>query len=276
MGRYVTVDEVRAVCGITTAFISDADFEQLVESAEYEIEKLANTSFTPTTIIEPYQGDGSERLVLWRNPVLKIRALTIDDTSITPEYTRDDKQGGILWLTTEAEVGYFKTKQAKRNIVSVKYDYGVLEATTTQTTSSNAEVAGDSVVIEVASTTGFAADDYVEIEGMDSMREVCKITSVASGVSITVDNLALPHEASSVVTKQTTPYVGLRMMRIGCAMMAVARVVGQSFDEITSYTIGDMSVTKGEPYTQWREVTTQLRKEWNDIWKSFRIRPTIG
>ena len=276
MARYVTSDEVRAACGITSAFISDDDFGQLIDSAEYEIEKLANTAFMPTTIVEQYQGDGSERLVLWRNPVLKVRALTIDDISITPEYIRTSKQGGVLWLTTNAELTYFKYKQAERNVVRVKYDYGLLEATTTQTTTSNAEEAGDSVVIEVASTTGFTAEDYVEIEGMDSMREVCKITSVSDGVSITVDNLALPHEASSVVTRQTVPYVGLRMMRIGCAMMAVARVVGQSFDEITGYTIGDLQVQKGEPYTQWREVTTQLRKEWNDVWKSFRIRPAIG
>jgi len=275
MGRYVDVSQVRAVCGITTKFISDADFEQLINSAEYEVERKLNVSFTPTTLIEQAEGDGSERLVLRRNPVLKLRVLNIDGTSVTPEYTRIDKQSGVLWLTTSAEQSYFKTKATERNLTRVKYDYGWLEPTVTQTTSSAATVAGDSVIISVASSTGFVANDYVEVEGMDSMKETCKISSIPTITSILVDNLALPHEADSMITLQQVPDVAERAMRVGCALMAVARVVGQSFDEITGYNLGDMHVQKGEPYTQWRETAVQLRAEWKEMKDSVRVRPTI-
>jgi len=276
MTRYVTVAEVRAVCGITTKFISDSDMEQLINSAEYEIERKLNTSFTPTTLIEQHEGDGSERLVLRRNPLLKVRSLKIDDTDITIAYTRWDKQPGVLWLTTDAETSYFKSKDTERNLVRVKYDYGWLEPTTTQTTSSAAVTAGDSKTISVASSSGLTADDYVEVEGMDSMREVCKISSIPDATSIVVDNLALPHESGSLVTKQTVPDVANRAMRVGCSLMAVARVVGQSFDEITGYGLGDMNIQKGEPYTQWRETATQLRKDWDEVKNSIRVRPAIG
>jgi len=275
MGRYVTVAQVRAVCGITTKFISDTDFEQLINSSEYEVERKLNVNFTPTTLIEQAEGDGSERLVLRRNPVLKLRTLNIDGTSVTPEYTRIDKQPGILWLTTSAEQSYFKTKATERNLTRVKYDYGWLEPTVTQTTSSAATIAGDSVTITVASSAGFVADDYIEVEGMDSQRETCKISSIPTITSITVDNFSLPHESGSLVTLQQVPDVAERAMRVGCALMAVARVVGQSFDEITGYNLGDMHVQKGEPYTQWRETAVQLRAEWKEMKDSVRVRPTI-
>jgi len=275
MARYVTVAEVRAVCGITTKFISDADFGQLINSTEYSIERMANTCFTPKTIIEQHNGDGTERLILDHNPVLKVRALKIDDTDITPEYIRINKQGGVLWLTTSAETSYFKGKATERNLVRVKYDFGLLTSTAITTTLTTATTAGSTVTVPVTDSSSLTADDYIEIEGMDSQREVCQISSVTDETNIVVDNLALPHESDSLVTKQDVPPVAQRLMQIGCAMAGVARVVGQSFDEITGYTLGDESVQKGEPYTQWREVTTQLRKEWDDLWRSFRTRPSV-
>ena len=276
--NYITVAEVRAICGITTKFISNDDFEQLANSAEAEVERLANTPFIPKTCIEQYTPPDNQanRILLRRNPILKIRALTITDSTITPANTRVDKQGGILWLTSDAELTFFQTKQSEHNLVRIKYDYGLMEDTFTNTTTSNAEVAGDNVVIEVASTTGIVATNYVEIQGMDSMVETVLVSNVVDGVSITVDNLSYPHESGSTITLQAIPAVAKRLCQVSCAMMAVARVVGQSFDEITGYQIGDEHVQKGEPYTQWREVTTQLRKEWDDLWKAFRPRPAVA
>ena len=274
--RYVTVAEVRSMCGISVSQISDADMTQLIISAEYSIERLLNTSFIPVTVIEQHTGDNSERLVVNRNPLLKIRAVQIDDTEVTVEYTRDDKQGGIVYLTSSAELGYFKKKTSENKLVRIKYDYGQLDATTTQTTSSAATVAGTAVDISVASSTSFVADDYVEIEGMDSQREVFKISSVTDSTTIVADTLTRPHESSSLLTKLEVPPVVLRLMRVGCALAAVARVVGESFDDIVGYSLSDLQVQKGEPYTQWRETATQLRKEFDTTIQSIRTRPSVG
>ncbi len=274
--RYVTEDNVRTACGITTQFISDADLTAILEYMEEEMEQFLNTRFMPYTVIEQHEGNNSERLILRRNPVLKLREVMINDTSVDVDYIRIDKEPGLIWLTTSAEKGSFSSKSTERNTVRVKYDYGVLEPTTTQTTTSNAETEGDSVLIEVASTTGILATNYVEIEGMDSKREVVQVSSVDTGVSITVDNLSISHEAGSMVTLLRVPKVAERLMIVACSMAAVARVVGQSFDEITGYSIGDLHVQKGEPYTQWREVTTQLQKEYKQLLTHFPIRSAIA
>ena len=273
--RYVTVDNVRVASGITTKFISDADMQELLEYMEFEIEQYINIRFLPYTIIEQHEGDESERLILRKSPVLKIRAVTIDTTTVDVDDLRVDNNAGIIWLTTAADIGSFSRRTNERNLVRVKYDYGMLEVTTTQTTTDAAEVAGDSVVVAVADATGFSTDDQIQIQGMDSKQEVCKITNVTSN-NITVDNLSISHEAGSLVTLMRVPKAAERLMIVACAMAAVARVVGQSFDEITGYSIGDLQVQKGEPYTQWREVNIQLQKEYKLLLQHFPIRSAIA
>ena len=272
--RYVTIESVRTACGITTKFITDADMSELLEYMEEEIEQFINTRFQPFTVIEQHNGNDSERLILRHNPVLKIRQLNIDGTDQDLDAIRCDSEPGIIWLTTEAAAGSFITKSTERNLIRIKYDYGLLEKTTTQTTTDAAELEGDSVVIAVADATSFEADDYIEITGMDSMKEVTRISSITDN-NITVDNLSTGHEAGSLITRMRVPKVAERLMLVACSMAAVARVVGQSFDEITGYSLSELSVQKGEPYTQWREVTTQLQKEYNKLLTHFRIRPSI-
>jgi len=235
-----------------------------------------NTRFAPYTIIEIKEGTDSERLILRKNPVVKLRQLDINGTDIDIDEVRVDKEPGIVWLTTEADISSFSTRSNERNLVRVKYDHALLEETTTQTTLTNAETEGDSVVLEVGSTTGFDVDDYIEIAGMDSMRETVRITAVSAGVSLTVDNLATSHEATSLVTLQKVPKIAERMMLVGCSLAAVARVVGSTFDEITGYEIEELRVQKGEPFTQWRETAVQLRREWDLLVLNFRKRPSIA
>lgn len=273
--RYVTVNNVRVASGITTKFISDDDMQELLEYMEFEIEQYINIRFLPYTIIEQHEGDESERLILNKSPVLKIRAVTIDDTTVDVDNLRVDNNAGIIWLTTEADIGSFSRRTNERNLVRVKYDYGMLEVTTTQTTTDSAEVAGDSVVIAVADASSFSTNDQIQIQGMDSKQEVCKITNVTSN-NITVDNLSISHEAGSLITLMRVPKAAERLMIVACAMAAVARVVGQSFDEITGYSIGDLQVAKGEPYTQWREVNIQLQKEYKLLLQHFPIRSAIA
>jgi len=274
MTRYVSIESVRTACGVTTQFISDDDMEELLNYMEYSVEQYLNTRFLPYTTIEQYNGSDSERLVVKNNPILKIRKLNIDGTDIDIDEVRYDSQGGLVWLNSGAEKNSFISKSTERNLVRIQYDYGLLEETTTQTTTSADEVEGDSVVVAVTDATGFEVDDYVLIEGMDSKREVCRI-SAEDGNNLTVDNLAVSHESESLFTKLMVPKVAERLMIVACSMAAVARVVGQSFDEITAYNIEGLQISKGEPYTQWREVTVQLKKEWVELRQHFRNRPAI-
>lgn len=273
--RYgVTVAQVRATSGIGSSLISDSDLGQLIDSAEYEADKVLNSKFIPTTFIEFPEGDNSERIVLKYNPLLKVRALETDTTTITIDDIRWKKSGGVIWLEATADKNYFVNKSGYKNLTKVKYDYGYLEETSTQTISTAAVSAGDSVDIAVSSESGFSVGDYVQIEGFDGYQETAKITGTDTG-EITVDNLAVSHESGSLVTKVITPPIVVRFVQIIASMMGVARVVGASYDEIVGYTAGEISVQKGEPYTQWRETTTQLQKEYKSILDSFRQRPVV-
>ena len=273
--RFITADEVRTASGITTKFISDADMNTLIYDQEYEVERILNTTFTPKRVVEKSEGDTSNRIRLQRNPIMRVRAMTVDETTITMDAIRIDQEAGIVWLTGDAETTTLSNKTSERNLVRVDYEYALLEETTTQTETTNDETAGTSVTIEVSDSSDFAEDDYVEITGMDSRYEVAKITSVPGGTSIIVNRLVQTHESGSLVTKFDVPQIGKRFMLIATSLACVARVVGQSFDEITGYSLGDMRIQRGEPYTQWRETALQLRREYDTLLKAFPTRTAI-
>jgi len=277
--RFISVKEVRGACGITTKFINEYDFTVLAERMEYSVENYLNTSFTPKTVIDQLEGNGTERIFLKNKPVVKLRTVNIDGTDVDLDYCRLDKDAGIVWLTTNAETSYFKQKSSEQKLVRIKYDYCYFQPTTTQTELAADVSSGTSVNMEVDSSSSFAVDDYVEIEGLDSKVEVAKVTVIPDGTHITVDKLTMDHSDESLVTKQTTPPIVKRMMVVKTAMAAVARVVGQSFDEVTGYTLAkegeSEQVQKGEPYTQWREVNVQLQKEWDSLLKSFKPMPSV-
>jgi len=277
--RFISVKEVRGACGITTKFISEYDFTVLAERMEYAVENYLNTSFTPKTVIDKLNGTGNERILLRNKPVTKLRTVNIDGTDVDLDYCRLDKDAGVLWLTTDAETNTFKSKSSEQQLVRVKYDYCYFNPTTTQTELAADVSAGTSVNMEVDSSAGFAVGDYVEIEGLDSKVEVAQVTALPDSTHITVDKLTMDHSDESLVTKQTVPDIVKRMMVIWTSMAAVARVVGQSFDEVTGYTLSkegeSEQVQKGEPYTQWREVNVQLQSEWKTLLKSFRPVPSV-
>ncbi len=273
--RYVTIESVRVTSGITSTFINDDDLTELLEDTEEEIERMFNARFSPFRTMEYAEGDSSNRLVLKNNPVLKLHRLNIDGTDIDLDDIRLEMDSGVVWLTSDSDETFFKANSSERNLVRVDYSYGLLEETDTTTLTDVVETEGDSVVVAVDSATGFNVDDYIKIAGQDSLNEVCRITDVSEN-NITVDNLSTGHSAESLVTLMRVPRVAEKLMKVGCSLSCVARVVGSTFDEITGYSLSDLQVQKGEPYTQWRETAEQLRKQWDRLVLSFRPRPVVA
>ena len=274
--RYgITVASVRAVSGISTDFISDVDMGQLIDSAEYEADKTFNCKFVPTTFIEFPKTDNSERVVVKFNPLLRVTNLEIDKTTIDIEDIRVDKSSGVVRLEANADKYHFLTKSGYNNLTKIRYDYGLLEATSIQTDTITDSSIGSSTSISVGSSTGFTSGDFVQIEGFDGFIETFTINSIPDSTHMTADKLVTSHETGSLLTKVITPPIVIRLVQVITAMMGVARVVGASYTDIVGYSLGDMSIQKGEPYTQWRESTTQLTKEYKIILQSFRARPVV-
>ena len=269
--RFVTVAQARIVSGITVALISDDDMTELIEDVEYQVEAFLGTSFAPAVEIDVR--DGTRRNVIFtkRAPLLSVRSITSDSVSITPSKV-DFKPSGQIRLLNEAEAAIFAFR---RKSVIIKYVYGrVTWDRLTETTTSNAEVAGTSVVVEIPATTGFAIGDWVEIFGTDGNKEAAKITALVTDTSITLDELIDTHVAASQVRLLKIDKMINKLIKIYVGIAANVRAEGQSFADITGYTIGEFQVQKGEPFTQFREAIIQLTKQKDELLK--KVQPTPG
>ncbi|NOR84830.1 hypothetical protein GQ473_01825 [archaeon] len=264
---FITVAEVRIASGAPTTLISDDDITSIIADAEADVSQWLNTKFVPTQRLEFIDGTGTERLFLLKNPVLAVRELNTNSTSISLDELYVSKQSGKIELSNGAETSVFASK---RKTVKVKYLYGLLEESSTSTTSTAATTAGTSVAISVSSETNFSDNDWVEITGMDGNQEVAKITGTDTN-EITVDQLVLAHESGSVVVKLLIPHYIKRYMNVEAAIAVAINAIGATYTFQASYNLGELSVVKGVPYTHWRESIEKLLKE--RAMRKARIRP---
>ena len=269
---YVTIASVRRTSGILVGEISDDDVTAIIAECEPQVARHFNTTFTPKEIIEHQRGNGTERMILYKNPVLRVSDLYIDGDQEDTANLVVSRESGRIELNADADNPVF-TNGTKINVI--KYVHGWVEESSTSSTTSAAEVAGTSVSIALASITGFADEDWVEIYGMDGYKEAAQINATPGAGAIVVDKLVYPHEAGSTVVKLQISPIMEKLMNYCCAIAMVARIVGQSYSDIVGYNLGELHVQKGEPYTQWRETASQLIKERDSILAEIRPRPCI-
>jgi hypothetical protein len=271
-GNYVTIASVRRTAGIDSDEINDTDVGAIIAECEPQVERFYNTSFIPKERIDILDGNGTCRIFLDKNPVLSVRELRIDGDTENPANLNISKESGKIVLSSSATTSTFI---AKEKAIVVKYLYGMLEESSTNTATSEASTAGTDVDLTVASITDFTEDDWVEIYGMDGKREVAQINAAPSGHTIQVDQLILSHESGSKVVKLQISEVFRKLMNIACAIAMVARIVGQSYTDTVGYGLGELNVQKGEPYTQWRETASQLILERDMLMAAIKPRPYV-
>jgi len=270
---YITAADVRRASGAPSSLISNTLINEAIAIVESEMKRWMNTAFVPTQRIEHRDGNSLSRMFTMKNPLLSIRALTINDsTSITPAYIDIEKQSGKMTLSREAEGGTFV--QGTNNTF-IKYLYGLMEYSTTETTLSTATVAGTTVSMTVADITDFADGDWVEVLGMDGKQEVAQISGTPALGVIIVDQLVQTHEADSSITKLQIPIYIKRFMEVEAAIYIAIYAIGGTYTFNTSYTLGELTVNKGEPYPQWREVIQRMINERKMRRATIRIRPSI-
>lgn len=270
-GTYVTIASVRRTSGIASDEINDDDVSAIIQECEPQVERFFNTVFTPKEKIEIRDGNGTNRIVLMKNPVMRVSELKIDGDTEDPANLNVYKGSGKIELSSDATATRFT---AGSNKIVIKYVYGFLEESSTQTTLSTASSAGSSVALSVSSESGFSSDDWVEIYGMDGHREAAQITATDTG-ELTVDQLVQTHESGSTVVKLQISEIFKKLMNYACAISMVARIVGQSYTDTVGYGLGELNVQKGEPYTQWRETATQLIRERDRLMSAIKPRPAI-
>jgi len=270
---FITADDVRRASGAPASLITDALINEAITIIEDEMKRWMNSAFVPTQRIEHRNGNSLPRMFTMKNPLLAVRALTINDsTSITPAYLYIEKQSGKITLSKDAESGTFTDGTSN---TFIKYLYGLMEESTTNTTSTADTTAGSSVSMTVSSITGLADGDWLEIYGMDGKREVAQISGDPATGAIVLDQLVYSHESGSIVVKLQIPYYIKRFMEIEAAIYVAVYAIGGTYTFNTSYSLGELSVNKGEPYPQWREVIQRMINERKMRKATIRIRPSI-
>jgi hypothetical protein len=267
--RFISAEQVRQISGVSEEDVSDADLNAIIVDIEYQIEKYYNTSFTPQIEIDFLDGNGKNSILTDRSPLLKVFSLKVDDQDIDVKNIFFSMSGRIRIHETDKSVF-----ENKKDSVVIKYLYGKLEKDkVTQTLTTADAIAGNNIILNVSSETDFADNDYIMIEGEDKNFEAAKITAVGTN-QITVDSLTKDHISGSIINKIIINPTMLRLMKISSGLATVARVVGETADDITGYSLEGLQVQKGEPFTQWRETALQLQRQRDEILK--KVPPTPG
>lgn len=271
MSTFVTTANVRSASGIPVALLSDADLQHGIDWIEKLMERFLNTKFAPTYRIDMLDGNKMDRIFTDKNPVLTVRSLTSNGDSVTPADLNVYRESGKVVLSTDAQLGTLVTKD--RSVI-IGYYYGMVEESTTSTTLSVATAVGTSVTMTVGSSTGFAAADWVDIYGTDGHKEAALITGTGTG-TITVDQLVYTHAAGSIIIKLECPYSVKRYIEVECCIYAIMAVVGAQYSFNSSYTLGNLSVTRKPIIDHYEGQLNMLLAEREQLRQTLHIRPHI-
>lgn len=254
MPEVITISSVREMTGFDSSEVSDDDVSAAIDDAEDQLPRFLNTRIIPREVTRFRTGDDTRRLMLNKTPLLALRELKIDGTKITIDgNVIIDRNTGRIELDKEdgdPEESYFSRKE---NSIAIRYLYGLRERGDTSTKTDSENTTGESVVLSVDDESSFSVGDWVEIYGMDGNQEAAKIESTSTG-QITVDELRQTHDSGSQVTKLIVRQVIKRLLKIVASLQVVFQFMGTSYTFNTGYSVSELSVQKGVPYTHWQEV----------------------
>ena len=267
MTNLVTAAQVRLVCGLPSNLLNDSELDGIIAIVEAKMPQFLNCkSLLPVEDIAIFTGYNvldSHKMPF--QMVLSVRSLTVGENTVTAGNVTWDEESGIVTLGNEAEAAVW-SKSDKANIVKYVTGY-VREDLSVSTTTTLAEVAGTNVSIALASITGFSEDGWVVIYGTDGYRETTQINAAPGGGAIQVDQLVYGHTAGSLVRKMTVPGEILELIMFEAGLFALVNVTASTYVINTSYSLGDISATKGVPYTHMINAFDRLYKRRNDVLK---------
>lgn len=267
----ISVTDVRTACGAPTSLVTDTEITHVISIVESKTSKWLNASFTPTRRIDIFDGNGFAYFFTMKNPLLALRSLISDGTTLALANIDFYKNSGKVALSGDSDLSSFVVEQKS---VFVEYYHGLMENSTTTTDTDTDAVAGTSVTLSVVDETGFATDDWVEIIGNDGYQECAKVTATGTD-EITVDKLIYSHESGSIVTLLQTPVVIQRFMELEAGIYISINAMGSTYTFNVNYTIGDFDVSKGVPYPHFTTQFEKMTKERAGLLKQLRPRPGI-
>lgn len=268
----ISVANVRSCCGAGTDLISDADITHFITQIEKLTSKWLNASFTPTRRIDIFDGKGLDYFFTMKNPLLAVRSLKSDDTTLDIANLHIYRNAGKVALSGDSDLSSFAVES--RSVI-IEYYHGWVELSTTTTDTDTDATAGTSVALSVDSEAEFDDDDWIEITGNDGHQECAKITGTGTG-EIIVDVLKFSHESGSIVTLLQTPAFINRFMELECGIAVALRAIGSTYTFKTSYNIAEFGAVKGVPYPHFYTQFEKMVKERDGLIPKLRPRMAMS
>lgn len=260
--------EIRTAGGLPEDLISDDDIKHAIATVKSDIEKYLNTSLEPIKQIEFLDGTGYDFFYTKDNPVLRVDYLLSNDTEVSPENLDIDRESGKVVLKKEAEINRFN--HVEKNI-RVMYWTGLVKKTKRFSTTTSAVSSGSDVTIPLDSLGNIEANNWVDIINVQGQYTSALVKETTSD-SIVVDKLLFDIKDDSMVTKLEVPTYIRRFIELECVIYLAINLIGATYTFNTGYSLGDLNVQKGVPYTHWRESLEKALKERNTLKKLIKPR----
>lgn len=254
---YTTKQAILDKVGVTTTQLDDNVLDQIIIDSDAEVDRILKTTCKPTQDLKIFQGNGINYLYLNKIPLLSVHEIKIDETDVSAENYRFNKEGQIRLLNT-AEQTFFYTN-TKPN-VAIKYLYGWVEEDIVTEIQEDVD-AGNDVEITLNETENLYVKQWVRIVGTDTHEEWVKIKEKDDTEKTITCDLLYSHNSGSYVIKGVTPRIVSKLAAVVGAIMGAVHMVGSTYDFATGYTVPDFSIQKGEPYPAFLRVIDDLIKE---------------
>lgn len=267
MPEFISVSSVRRTCGISSSEISDADIEATINEIERQAEDFLKTKLKPTETIEEHDANHKPKLFVFNTPLLRLKQLRVGDTDVTlnNNVRVDEGSGRIILDNVEGNPEAIQFKKRTR----ILYDYGRREESDIYTFMKSDASSGDTT-LTVDNSSDFKEKDYVKVRGLDGNIETTQVKSVGTG-SLTVEELIFDHEEGSRVIKTQVGETIIRLLNVVASIQIIIKMIGITYTESTGYSLGELNVQKGVPYTHWQETANRFIKERDRLYK--RLQP---
>lgn len=270
----VTPEAVRRHSGADEDIISDKDIEELIVETRKNFELYLNTKFLPTEDIEIQHIDHAsiqqKNFKIYHGPLLNIYEVRLGDKKI--EDFRADYLSGVLYIQSPINAFHFDplTYSRENTDFRARILYGTVEKDESEKSFITEDIEpGDEVEVKVDDAENIKADEWVWIEGMDGNREACEVKERdTQNNKFTISRVTQKHEEGSLIYRLRVEESIKSLITYEVVIRIAIKATGGTYKFNTTYSLGDMSVSKGVPYTHWQQVYNQASQKREDILKN--------
>ena len=266
----IDVERVRNSGGFPGDLVKDGQIESAISEVQRLTERKFNTSFKGSREMEFFDGTGMRYFYLSKNPVLRLEDAESNDESVDLDDVFVDFNSGRVTYKDSSDRSTFLKGF---NSIKVKYWHGLLLPSSVVTESTGGVSAGKDVVFEVDSVDGFKVGDWLRLESFENVTSA-KVKSV-NGNEITVDKVVVNFEDEFDVIKLEVPDEYKRFIALEAVIYLAINAIGATYVFNASYSLGDLNVNKGVPYTHWQESLNQSVKERDRLWGVLKPRFSV-